>query len=234
MLGRARRLELRARVLRRAARSPPPGVARVSCSSSDSSTTSASMTGAASRSLRSRAALARAVSGLRRRKLGLLGVDRRLRAPPARAACGRARRHLGLAVRADRPRLVERARAAHAALLELAQAARAAHEVALDAIVAVRAQRVVELVQARLGGLHLQLALAHVLQVLGRAQDHVDDRAHEREQRRRRGTADEHRILDPAPRVGVRPVDQRQVQDDDEQDQQVDDQVQAAAFDSEV
>ena len=54
------------------------------------------------------------------------------------------------------------------------------------AIVAVRAQLVVELVHLRLGRLHLQLALAHVLEVLGRAQDHVDDRPDEREQRCRR------------------------------------------------
>ena len=61
---------------------------------------------------------------------------------PAAARAGRCEPgHLGLAVGADRPRLVERARAADAALLELAQAARAADEVALDAVVAVRAQR---------------------------------------------------------------------------------------------
>ena len=142
--------------------------------------------------------------------------------------------HVGLAVGADRPRLVQRARAADAALLELAQTAGAADEVALDAVVAVRAQRLVELAQAGLGGLRLELALAHVLEVLGRAQDHVDDRADEREQRRHRRTADQHRIVDPPARVGVCPVDQREVQDGDEQDQQIHGQIQAAAFDSEI
>ena len=89
--------------------------------------------------------------------------------------------HVRLAVGADRPRLVERPRAVRAALLELAQAARAAHEVPLDAVVAVRALPAVDLRQPRLGGLHLQLPLAHVLEVLRRAQDQVDDRTEEGE-----------------------------------------------------
>ena len=40
--------------------------------------------------------------------------------------------------------------------------------------------------------------LAHVVEVFRRADDQVDDRAHEREQRRDRGRADQHRIVDPA------------------------------------
>src|ERR1700689_5246949 len=108
------------------------------------------------------------VGGGRDLQLGNLALRCRGGAP-ATGARRRDTRYIGLAVRADRPRLVERARTVHAALLELAQAAGAAHEVALDAVVAVRAQRLAELVQARLGSLHLQFALVHVLQVLRRA-----------------------------------------------------------------
>ena len=72
-----------------------------------------------------------------------------------------------------------------ARVLELAQAVRAAQEVLLDLVVAVRAEEVAELGQPRLGRLHLELALAHVVEVLRRAHDHVDDRPDEREQRGR-------------------------------------------------
>jgi len=46
--------------------------------------------------------------------------------------------------------------------------------------------------------------------------------------------ADERRILDPAARVHVGPEDHREVQNDDEQNQQIDGQIQPAAFDSEI
>ena len=153
----------------------------------------------------------------------------------ATAAPRRGRRHaeLGLAVRADRPRRIERLLAARARIPQLAQAARAAQEVALHDVVAVRAQRVVKLCQARLGGLDLQLALAHVREVLRRAHDRVDDRAHEREQRRGGGTADQHRVGDAPPGVRVGPVDQREPDDDQEENQQVDGQVQSVVVDPE-
>src|ERR1019366_8958723 len=131
-----------------------------------------------------------------------VALERR-RAPAAGAARGGHARNLGLAVWADRPRLVQRARAARTALLQLAQAAWATDEVPLDPVVAMGAEPAVQLMQARLGGLHLELALVHVLQVLGRTQDHVDDRADEREQRSRRRAADQHRIDDPATGIGV-------------------------------
>src|SRR4029450_6741707 len=92
-------------------------------------------------------------------ELDLLGA----RAAPAPAAARRGRdaRDLGLAVRADPPRRVQRLGAVGARVLELAHAAGAAQEVALDLGVAVRAQEEVQRVQPRLGGLHLELALAH-------------------------------------------------------------------------
>src|SRR4051794_18742095 len=165
-------------------------------------------------------------------------ADRRLLeiaggAPAAAPRLGRHARDLGLAVRADLPRRIEWLGAVRARVLELAQAVRAAQEVVLDLVVAVRAQQVAGAVQPRLGGLHLQLALADVVQVLRRAHDHVDDRADEREQRRDRRGADEHGVFDAPPRVGERVIDQRDVDDDEEEDQQLDGRVEARAVDPE-
>jgi hypothetical protein len=92
---------------------------------------------------------------------------------------------------------------------------------------------VLELGQARLGGGDLQLALAHVVQVLRRTHDQVDDRAYEREQRGRRGTGDQHGIGDPPARVAVGPVDQRDPDNDEKQQEQVDGQGQPAVFNPE-
>src|SRR4051812_24294525 len=74
-----------------------------------------------------------------RRRLGLELV-RPAAAAPAAARRGRDARDLGLAVRADAPRRVQRLRAVHARVLELAHAARAAQELALHLGVAMRAQ----------------------------------------------------------------------------------------------
>src|SRR5512133_537306 len=171
-----------------------------------------------------------------RRRLGLeLELVRAARAPAAPAAAWRGRdaRDLGLAVRADAPRRVQRLGAVHARVLELAHATRAAQELALDLGVAMRAQEVVQRVQPRLRRLHLELALAHVLEVLGRAHDHVDDRAHEREQGGRRRARDEHRIGDAPARVGIRVVDERQPHDHEDEDQQLDGRVEAVVGDAE-
>src|SRR4051794_38468619 len=91
----------------------------------------------------------------------LVEVHRRAPAPPARR--GRHARDLRLAVRAELPRGVQRLAAVAARVLELAHARGAAQEVLLDLVVAVRAELEVEVAQPRLGGLHLQLALADVL-----------------------------------------------------------------------
>src|SRR3954467_15379704 len=83
----------------------------------------------------------------RRRRLGLeleLVRPARAAAAPAAARRGRDARDLRLAVRADAPRRVQRLRAVHARVLELAHAARAAQELALHLGVAVRAQEVVQ------------------------------------------------------------------------------------------
>ena len=123
---------------------------------------------------------------LERRRL----LRRRRRAARA-ARRGRDAGDLRLAVRAELPLRVERPRAVRARVLELAHAVRAAQEVGLDLEVAVRAQVEVHRVHPRLGGLHLELALADVVEVLRRAHDHVDDRPDEREEDRRgRGAAD--------------------------------------------
>ena len=52
-------------------------------------------------------------------------------------------------------------------------------------LLAVRADEVAALLQPRLGRLHLELALAHVVEVLRRAHDQVDDRPDVGEQQRR-------------------------------------------------
>src|SRR5919198_5233959 len=101
-----------------------------------------------------------------RRRRPTLDLAGRLASAPA-ARDRRVAWHLGLAVRADRPLRVERLAAVRARVLELAHTVRAAQEVLLDVLLAVRADEVAALVQARLGGLHLELALAHVVEVLG-------------------------------------------------------------------
>src|SRR5690242_2609868 len=139
----------------------------------------------------------------RGRLADLAAITFRLRAgaPARHTSRGRRRCDLGLAIGADRPRSVERARAANATLAQFAQTAGAPYVVALDRVLAMRALSRLELSQARLRGLCLDLALVHVFEVLGRAHDHVDDRAHEREQRGRDRAADQHRVGDPAARV---------------------------------
>jgi hypothetical protein len=92
------------------------------------------------------------------------------------------------------------------------------------------------LLQVRKPGLRrgdLELALAHVLEVLGRAHDQVHDRPDEREQRSRRGARDEHRVRDPAVSVGEGPVDQREPDHHEEQEKQVDGQCQPTVLDAE-
>src|SRR5829696_9420603 len=101
---------------------------------------------------------------VRTRALAAVGVGGALGglASPA-PATGRRRGHLGLAERADPPQRIQRLGAVGARVLELAHAVGAAQVLALGRVVAVRTELEVELVQPRLGGLHLQLALAHVV-----------------------------------------------------------------------
>src|SRR5215207_8117135 len=76
--------------------------------------------------------------------------------------------HLGLAVGADLPARIERLAADGARLLEPAQAAGAAQERLLGLEPAVLAVLVLELGEPGLCGRHLELPLAHVLEVLRR------------------------------------------------------------------
>ena len=80
----------------------------------------------------------------------------------------------------------------------------------------------VDLGEPLLHRLDLELALARVLQILGRSEEHVDDRPEERREQADEGReADEPRVLDPPPRVLERPVRRREPEDDDEPDPEV-------------
>jgi hypothetical protein len=86
---------------------------------------------------------------------------------------------------------------------------------------------------AQLRCLRLDLALAGVGEELRRAQDRVDDRADEGDERGRGGRRDEDRVGDTAPCVGPRPIDEGQPDDHENQDQQIDREVQRAVVNSE-
>ena len=59
----------------------------------------------------------------------------------------------------------------------------------------------------------LELTQPDVVEELRRAHDQIDDRPDEREEQHERRAHDEQWIVDPAPRVGERPEDQRQIED---------------------
>src|SRR4051812_19319572 len=141
-------------------------------------------------------------------------------------------RNRRLAVRAHAPAWIERATAALARILQLAHAMRADEERPLDVALAVRARERLELGQPRLGRRDLELALADVLEVFGRPYDQVDERAHEREQRRDRRRADQHRVVDSPASIRVGPPHERQPGDDEEENQQVDDEVEGVVGDA--
>src|ERR671917_180977 len=82
------------------------------------------------------------------------------------ARLGRRLTDFGLAVGADLPARIQRAGADGAGFLEAAQAARAAQEVVLHVVPAVGALGVLQAREPRLGRRDLELALAHVLEVL--------------------------------------------------------------------
>src|SRR5438094_3234633 len=136
--------------------------------------------------------------GLRLAELDGHGLDRRL------------------AVRADLPERLER-RLAIAARLAQASRAHGAHE--KGGIDLCAADRAVQLTprEALLHRLDLELALAHVLEVLGRTEEHVDDRADERHEAEQRRHPDEPRVLDSPPRVLVDRERDREPEDDDDE-----------------
>src|SRR5262249_8907817 len=97
-----------------------------------------------------------------------------------------------LAVRADLPQGFERRLAVHAGLPQLRRAHRAHEVVRTDLSAADRAVQVA----AREAVLHradLELALAYVLQILRRTEEHVDQRPDERDQPERDRRPDEER-----------------------------------------
>src|SRR5215212_332806 len=171
----------------------------------------------------------RSAGGRRRPRATARRAGARASARPALSAC-----YLGLAERAYLPAGIERLAAAPTGLPQAPQAARTAQEVLLDVKVAVGAYLTLELSEACLGGLDLDLSLVDVLEVLGRAHDHVDDRADEREDERRDGgRAHEHRVGDPAARIRVRVEGERQPERGEEQQQQADYQAERVVLDAE-
>src|SRR5712691_9814915 len=128
-----------------------------------------------------------------------------------------------LAVRADLPERLERRLAVDAGLLQLGRADGTHEELVRD----FRAAHGAKEIAAREPFLHrldLELALSHVLQILGWAEQHVDERAdvgrNQTEDDRHR---DQHRILDAALCILVDPVPDREPEDDQEEEQQVPD-----------
>ena len=80
----------------------------------------------------------------------------------------------------------------------------------------------IELREPLLHRLDLELALARILDVLGRPEEHVDDRPEERwEEADDRRQRHEPRVLDPSARVLERPVGGREPENDDEADAEV-------------
>src|SRR5215470_7822066 len=87
-----------------------------------------------------------------------------------------------LAIRADLPDRLERRATAHAGLLELRRADGTDEVARVDLCVTHGTADVRR--HAVLDRLDLELALAHVLEVLGRAEQHVDERADKRDDQR--------------------------------------------------
>src|SRR5664280_1811723 len=146
---------------------------------------------------------------MRRPLPGVLGGDRFLR------------RDRRLAVGTDLPERLERRLAARAGLLEARGADGTDEIVGVDIDLAHGAASHA-LAETRLHLLYLELALVHLVQILGRTEKHVDDRAEERkEQRERRGGADQPRVLDAAASVLVNPVRDREPEDGQEEEGQI-------------
>ena len=107
----------------------------------------------------------------------------------------------------------------HAGLLQLRRADGADEEVALDLGAAHRALELAP-AEPRLHLLDLELPLAYVVEVLRRAEQHVDEQADERHEAEQGAIHDEPRILDPPARVLVHPVGEREPEDEQEEEQQ--------------
>src|SRR4051794_11246380 len=126
-----------------------------------------------------------------------------------------------LAVRAHLPERLERLLAVAARRPQAGGADRADQEGLVDLGPADRTVQVAAR-EALLHRLDLELALTNVLEVLGRAEEHVDQRADERRHQAEHGRhPDEPRVLDPPTRVLVDPEGRRQPEDRDEEHAQV-------------
>src|SRR4051794_39662641 len=124
-------------------------------------------------------------------------------------------------MRANLPERLERRLAVRARLLQLRRADRTDEIRHVDLRAAYGTMQVA-LREAVFHRLDLELPLAHVFEVLGRAEEHVDERADERHRDPEQdGHPDEPRVLDPALRVLVDPPDGRGPEDRGEEDQQI-------------
>src|SRR5919106_2744357 len=125
-----------------------------------------------------------------------------------------------LAVRADLPERLERSLATPARLLELGRANGAGQELRLDHRATHRTA--LGMAERLLHRLHLELPLANVLDVLGRPEEHVQERPQERHgETESNRHAEEDRILDPPPRVLVHPVRRGEPEDGEEEEDDV-------------
>src|SRR5215207_2476062 len=126
-----------------------------------------------------------------------------------------------LAERADLPKRLERLLAVHSRLLELRRADGTDEKRHVDLGPADRAVEVAHR-EPLLHRLDLELAFAHVLEVLRRPEEHVDDRPEEgRDRAEHRGHADHPRVLDPAPCVLVDPVGRCDPEHEEEEEREV-------------
>src|SRR3954469_17282494 len=153
-----------------------------------------------------------------------------LRAPPSsrrsrleRGEVDRSRLDRRLAIRTDLPEGLEGRLAVDACLLQLRRAHGTDEKVRADLRAADRAVEVAA-GQPLLHRLDLELALPHVLEVLRRAEEHVDEGPDERRDKPEHdGHRDQDRVLDAALRVLVHPVADGEPENDQEENEQVSD-----------
>src|SRR5919198_3757603 len=191
------------------------------------------------RSVRPRRSIRERMSPARRRSIasGLIRMSERstaiergslLGAAPAsgrpdleRREFDRGRLDGSLAVRTDLPEGLERRLAVGPRLLRLRRAHGTDEEIGRYFRPAHRAVEI----SPREPFLHrtdLELALAHVLEVLRRTEEHVDERPEvRRNEAEDHGHRHEQWVLDPASRVLVHPVADREPEDDQEEEEQV-------------
>src|SRR5581483_8979984 len=131
----------------------------------------------------------------------------------------RAMDHRRLAVRADLPQRLERRLAGHACLLQPRRADGADEERRLDGGAADRALALSGR-QPLLDRADLEIPFPHLVEILGRAEEHVDQRADERQRERdQRRERDQPPVGDAPPRVLVRPERDGEPEDDADRDQ---------------